>query len=365
MFSIKIAQYERGLLFRDRDFVGVLRPGHYKYFDPLFKLDVEIYETSEPALESYRLDVIVASGALENEAVVVDLADGERALVWIDGRLQAVLVPGLYAFWNSMKRVDVERIDARQVRFDNPKLAEVLALPRTASLLELVDVEAETVGLFYVNGVFQETLGPGRYAFWKGEGLVQVRHVDSREQVLDVVGQDIMTADKVTLRLNALLTYRVTEPRASVAAVSDYVQSIYREAQLALRAVVGTKTLDTLLEERDAVADELRGLVAPRLEANGLELVNLGIRDVILPGDMKVLFNKVIEAQKAAEANLITRREETAAIRSQLNAARILESNPTLMRLRELEALEKVTEKANLTVVLGEGGLADKVVKLL
>ena len=276
-----------------------------------------------------------------------------------------MLVPGLYAFWSSMKRVDVERIDARQVRFDNPKLAEVLALPRTASLLELVDVEAETVGLFYVNGVFQETLGPGRYAFWKGEGLVQVRQVDSREQVLDIAGQDIMTADKVTLRVNALLSYRVTEPRVSVAAVSDYVQSIYREGQLALRAVVGTKTLDTLLEERDAVADELRGLVAPRLEAIGLELVNLGIRDVILPGDMKVLLNKVIEAKKAAEANLITRREETAAIRSQLNAARILESNPTLMRLRELEALEKVTEKANLTVVLGEGGLADKVVKLL
>ena len=274
-------------------------------------------------------------------------------------------MPGLYAFWSSMKRVDVERIDARQVRFDNPKLAEVLALPRTASLLELVDVEAETVGLFYVNGVFQETLGPGRYAFWKGEGLVQVRQVDSREQVLDIAGQDIMTADKVTLRVNALLSYRVTEPRVSVAAVSDYVQSIYREGQLALRAVVGTKTLDTLLEERDAVADELRGLVAPRLEAIGLELVNLGIRDVILPGDMKVLLNKVIEAKKAAEANLITRREETAAIRSQLNAARILESNPTLMRLRELEALEKVTEKANLTVVLGEGGLADKVVKLL
>ena len=88
---------------------------------------------------------------------------------------------------------------------------------------------------------------------------------------------------------------------------------------------MGTKTLDTLLEERDAVADELRGLVAPRLKAIGLELVNLGIRDVILPGDMKVLLNKVIEAQKAAEANLITRREETAAIRSQLNAARILE----------------------------------------
>ena len=155
------------------------------------------------------------------------------------------------------------------------------------------------------------------------------------------------------------------DPRASAAAVSDHVKSIYREAQLALRAVVGTKTLDTLLDDKDAVADELRGLVSPHLEAIGLEMANLGIRDIILPGDMKALLNKVTEAKKTAEANLITRREETAAIRSQLNAARILESNPTLMRLRELEVLEKVTDKANLSVVLGESGLADRVIKLL
>ena len=91
----------------------------------------------------------------------------------------------------------------------------------------------------------------------------------------------------------------------------------------------------------------------------------MGIRDVILPGEMKDLLNKVTEAKKAAEANLITRREETAAVRAQLNAARILESNPTLMRLRELEVLEKVTDKANLNVILGDKGLADKVIKLL
>ena len=83
--------------------------------------------------------------------------------------------------------------------------------------------------------------------------------------------------------------------------------------------------------------------------------MSLGIRDVILPGEMKDLMNKVTEAKKAAEATLITRREETAAMRSQANTAKILESSPTLMRLRELEMLEKVAEKANLKVVLGEG----------
>ena len=88
-------------------------------------------------------------------------------------------------------------------------------------------------------------------------------------------------------------------------------------------------------------------------------------RDVILPGDMKDLMNKVTEARKAAEANLISRREETAAMRSQANTAKLLADNPVLMRLRELEVLEKIAAAGKLNIVLGEKGLADKVVNLL
>jgi regulator of protease activity HflC (stomatin/prohibitin superfamily) len=80
---------------------------------------------------------------------------------------------------------------------------------------------------------------------------------------------------------------------------------------------------------------------------------------------VKELLNKVTEAKKAAEANLITRREETAAIRSQANTARILESNPTLMRMRELEVLQTITSNTQMSVVLGEKGLTDRVIKLL
>ena len=86
---------------------------------------------------------------------------------------------------------------------------------------------------------------------------------------------------------------------------------------------------------------------------------------MILPGEIKDLMNKVTEARKAAEANLIARREETAAIRSQANTARLLAESPTLMRLRELEVLEKVAAGGKLSIVLGEKGLADKVVNLL
>jgi hypothetical protein len=89
------------------------------------------------------------------------------------------------------------------------------------------------------------------------------------------------------------------------------------------------------------------------------------MRDIILPGDMKDMMNKVIEAQKAADANLIMRREETAAMRSQVNTAKLLDNNPTLMRLRELDVLEKIAGNSKLNVVLGEKGLADRVVNLL
>ena len=90
------------------------------------------------------------------------------------------------------------------------------------------------------------------------------------------------------------------------------------------------------------------------------------MRDVILPGEMKELLNQVTSAKKAAEANLISRREETAAIRSQANTAKLLDASPTLMRLRELEVLEKVAESSNLQVLLGDtGSLSDRVAKLI
>ena len=287
-------------------------------------------------------------------------------MVWVDGRVEAVLKPGLYALWTVFHDVRVEVFDARAVRFEHPDLAVIAQARGAAPLLEAVTIEAGHAGLFFKDGRHEATLAPGAHAFWKGVAKARILDVDLREQVVDIAGQEIMTADKVTLRLNAVVTFKVADPLKAVTTVEDYRQALYREAQLALRGVIGTRELDALLSDKDAVARELDGIVRARVSpASASRSSSLGIRDVILPGEMKDLMNKVTEAKKAAEAALITRREETAAMRSQANTAKILESSPTLMRLRELEVLEKVSEKANLTVVLGEKGLADRVVKLL
>jgi regulator of protease activity HflC (stomatin/prohibitin superfamily) len=326
---------------------------------------VDVVSVRDVWLEHADLDVIAKSGALDGEARVVDLKDYERAVVWVDGRVEALLKPGLYALWTVFHDVRVEVFDAREVRFEHKDLAVIGQARGAAPLLEAVTIEAGHAGLFFKDGRHEATLAPGAHAFWKGVAKARIPDVDLREQVVDIAGQEIMTADKVTLRMNAIVTYKVTDPLKAVTAVEDYRQALYREAQLALRAVVGTRELDALLSDKDAVARELDGMVRGRIAGFGVDVVALGIRDVILPGEMKDLMNKVTEAKKAAEAALITRREETAAMRSQANTAKILESSPTLMRLRELEVLEKVSEKANLTVVLGEKGLADRVVKLL
>jgi regulator of protease activity HflC (stomatin/prohibitin superfamily) len=362
---IKVREHERALLFKDREFKGVLRPGRHWVWDALRKVRVDVVSVREAWLAHPDLDVIAKSGALGDEARIVDLKNHERAVVWVDGRIEAVLKPGQYALWTVFHDVRVELFDARAVRFEHADLAAIVNARGTASLVESVTIEAGHGGLFFKDGRHEATLGPGAHALWKGMANARILDVDLREQVVDVAGQEIMTADKVTLRLNAVVTFKVADPLKAVSTVEDYRQALYREAQLALRGVIGTRELDVLLADKDAVARELDGIVRARVAGFGLEVVALGIRDVILPGEMKDLMNKVTEAKKAAEAALITRREETAAMRSQANTAKILESSPTLMRLRELEVLEKVSEKANLTVVLGEKGLADRVVKLL
>jgi hypothetical protein len=366
----KIRSYEMGLLFRDGEFRGLLEAGAHWFFDPLRKVRVDVVSQRDPWLVHEKLDLIVKSGALADRAVVLDLKDHERALVWIENRFSHVLPAGLYAYWTGQKNVRVEVVDARNVRFEHNELKIIARAPLAYQVFDVCTVGRDRVGVLYIDGRYVDTLAPGLYAFWKGQSEAKVLEIDLRETMVDVGGQDMMTADKVTLRLNAVVTYKIVDARKAVSQTDDVRQALYRDTQLVLRSVVGARELDAFLTDKDAVAQEIEQKVRHRAGELGLELASVGIRDVILPGDMKDLMNKVTEARKAAEANLISRREETAAIRSQANTARLLADNPVLMRLRELEVLEKVAASGKLNIVLGEKnpgekGLADKVTSLL
>ncbi|MEQ1903148.1 MAG: slipin family protein [Pirellulaceae bacterium] len=363
--KVTIRSYEVGLKFRNGEFKGFLEAGRHWIFDPLNKTRIRIVSKRDPWLVDEQLDVIVKSGLLAGQAEVVDLKDFQRALVWIDGRFARILGPGLYAYWLGLRDVRVEVVDARQIRFEHNEIKAIVRAAEAVRLLDVCKVERDCVGVLFIDGRYVGQLEPGLYAFWRDAADSRVVELDLREAQIDVSGQEIMTLDKVTLRMNALVTYVIKDARRAVSAANDVRQSLYREVQLALRAVIGGRELDSFLTGKDDVAQELELQVREQATALGLEVRSVGIKDVILPGDMKDLMNRVTEAKKAAEANLIARREETAAMRSQSNTAKLLADNPTLMRLRELEVLEKIASAGRMNIVLGEKGLADKVVNLL
>ena len=362
---VKVRKFERGFLFRDGVFERMLRPGRHWIFDLFLRARVKKVSVREPWVRSDELDVIVRSGQLAGEVRVLDLKDYERALVWVEGRFEGIYGAGLRVLWTVFNDIRVEVIDARKPRFENDALSVILADESASRMLHVVTVDSDHAAVLTLDGKPAGVLSAGRYAYWNGLSQILARVIDLREQVLDVAGQELMTADKVTLRLNAVVTFRVTDPVKALTAVDEYRQSLYREAQLALRAQVGANELDAFLVEKNKLSETLEQAVRKRAVSIGLEVNSFGIKDVVLPGDMKTILNRVTEARKAAEADLVKRREETAAMRSQANTARIFESNPVLMRLRELEVLEKVAENSTLSVVLGEGGLTERVVKLL
>lgn len=356
--TVYIRQHERGLLFERGDFNRVLRPGRHFIFAAYKR--VEIVDTLKTRFEHPLLEVLVKHADLQRELRVLELTDTQRAIVWKDGRAFAIVGAGRHAFWNTTANIEVELFDVQTVRFTHPKLQAILQLPEALKFLDGVQVGDAETALLSRDGVLIEQLGQGLHVFWKGAGNITWKALDLREQVADVAGQEIITADKVSLRVNLVVTWMIADPVLATRTSVSPEQALYREAQLALRAAVGTKALDSLLADKEAVGGEVRASLAARAAELGLSVRSVGLRDIVLPGEMKTLLNQVIAATKEAEAGLIRRREETAQVRSQLNTAKLLAENPQLQRLKELEVLKEVLAGTTATFVLGQGDLTDQ-----
>jgi regulator of protease activity HflC (stomatin/prohibitin superfamily) len=371
---INIAQHERGLQFRDRSFERVLEPGVHWRFDPLGRTEVQVYDLTVPEFEHPRADFLVkqARERIERYLEIVEIGDREVGVVRKQGRIAGILAPGRrQLYWKGPIEVSVERYDLN-ASLELPKdLANLLVRAKqplasqVSDSVSAIEVPDTSVGLLIVDGAFVRELEPGLHAFWKFQRALKTELVDRRVQTMDVSGQEILTRDKVSLRVNLTALWQVVDAVQARSAVTSIVDSVYKELQFALRAAVGGRTLDELLGDKGSLDREIGEAVAVRLEGQGLVVKAVGVKDVILPGEMKTILNQVVEAEKRAQANLIQRREETAATRSLLNTARLMEENPTLMRLKELETLEKVTEKIDkLTVFGGLDGVMKDLVRI-
>ncbi len=369
----KIADYELGLLYRDRAFQKVLAPGVHRFLPgngkvEVVKVDLQPVRAKEPALQALYL---THRAVVESHFAVADMGDGELGFVYADGKLAGLVAPRTVAFYGKrLREIRLEVIDAAAEIAVPERLVAPLARlaavdPVVRNLVAVAEVVSDHVGLLYVDGVLREQLAPGRYAFVKVLRKIEVVTFDLRLQTLEVTGQEVLTKDRIGLRANLTAVFRVVDPLKAVALTADLKDFLYKELQFALRQVVGTRTLEQVLGDKLGINQAITDQVLPKLADAGLEASAIGVKDIILPGDVRELMNRVIEAEKTAQANVIKRREETAATRSLLNTAKLMEDNPILLRLKELEALEKVSEKVG-NVVVGNGmdGVLEDLVRI-
>lgn len=217
----------------------------------------------------------------------------------------------------------------------------------------------------FVDGVLEEQLKPGQHDFWNSSAKITVSLIDLRLRAHEVNGQEILTKDRVSLRVNISAEFKVSDPEKAVTLVHNYQEALHRSLQFAFRKTLGALTLDELLSEEVSVDAAAADEVRKEMSKVGIAVGEIALKDVILPGEMREILNQVVTAQKEAEANVIRRREETNATRSLLNTAKVMAENPVMLRLKELETIEAIASKVDqLTIHNGTEGLLSDLVKL-
>ncbi len=357
MRRVRVNQGKVGLVFRNGDYKRMITEGVYWIF-PNEK--VVLYDRAQPFYPTIDLNILLADEQLANELIVVELGDNEMALRYEDGNLRQVIAAGKHAYWKGIRDYQFKTVDLSKIEITEDIDTDTLMSREVLPFVRVFEVFSYEKGVLYVDGKVGAILDTGTYYFWKNATPVVVRKADMRQVQLEVTGQEILTKDKAALRINFNAQYRVVDIEKALVDNRDYEKQLYTLMQLALREFVGTYTLDELLDNKDAIADYVMKTLEVKETSLGVKVNDCGVRDIILPGDVREIMNQVLVAQKKAQANVITRREETASTRSLLNTAKLMEDNEMLFKLKEMEYVEKIAEKIGEITVAGNGQVIDE-----
>jgi regulator of protease activity HflC (stomatin/prohibitin superfamily) len=357
MKRIRINTGKIGLVFRNGNYRKVVTEGAY-WFLP--NEDVIQYDMTKPFHPSIDLNILLKDEQLANMLTVVEVRDNEIVLQYENGNLKNVLGPGRYAYWKGVTdyaftKADLSKIDITEnIDLESVKRKELVPYIRVCK------IESFEKGILFVDNKMSRILDAGEYYFWKNAKEVSVSKVDLRQLQLEISGQEILTRDKASLRITFYTQYKVVDIIKALIENRDYEKQLYILMQLALREFIGTLSLDELLEKKESISAYVLATLKDKAYNLGVEIRDCGVRDIILPGEMKEIMNQVLVAQKKAEANVIMRREETASTRSLLNTAKLMEENSMLFKLKEMEYVEKIADKINSISLSGGNQIIDQ-----
>ncbi len=199
----------------------------------------------------------------------------------------------------------------------------------------------------------------GRIIGAKGPGLMvlipvidRMIKVDMRTVTLDVPPQDVITKDNVTIKVNAVVYFRVVEPNRAVVEVENYLLATSKLAQTTLRSVLGQVELDELLASRDAINHRLQTILDQQTEPWGVKVSNVEVKQIDLPTEMQRAMAKQAEAERERRAKIIAAEGELQASQKLFEAARVMEQSPITLQLRYLQTIREMSaEKTTHTIV--------------
>ena len=341
MKKVIINENQRGLLFKNGKYVKMLPAG--KYFSYGGK-EIEVLNLDQPIIsDKCALDIILSDKMVASNVSVIEVADEELALHFVNGKFASVLRHGKYAFWSLIDKHEYKIVDIStpEVSADVP---EYIFTKIPSIYYTKVEVLEYQKARLYFNQKFIKILDAGTYYFWKNGVKIDVGFVDTRLTQMDITGQEILTQDKVSLRINFVCNYRVTDYVKILTEIDDFAEQMHVAAQLALREYVGKYKLDEILENKTQMSEFVFAKLKEKEKELFVEITEAGVKDIILPGEIREIMNTVLVAEKRAQANVITRREEVASTRSLLNTAKLMDENQTLYKLKELEYVERICE---------------------
>lgn len=353
MKRVNIKAMQKGLVVKDDRILGILTEG--KHWIPWNK-QVEVHDIRLPLTSGHMEQFIWEIEKFNDHLLLVKVELNELVFMWTDGQFKSVLTPGYHVFWHSEAKHVLQRFNTAETMVPETVTKTMWMLSEVQPYVRMYTVENYEKGLMYEDGKLVRVLDPGVYVFWKNATVIQVYKADLRKQQMEINGQEILTRDKASLRINFSMQYQLKDIMSAVVN-KEYERQLYVLAQLGLREQVAILTLDELLDKREALSASIMAVISPKAEVMGCSVLDCGIRDIILPGDVKDIMNQVLVAEKRAQANVIMRREETASTRSLLNTAKLMEENTMLYKLKEMEYVEKIAEKINTISVNGSGDL--------
>ena len=359
--KIRIRKGQIGLIFKKGDYETFMLEGE----EYLWNKTVKYFDLNYVFIPPVDLDILLEDKKLAVLLDVIDIKDNELGICYEEGKFKQTLTTGRHVFWKNRKEREIKVYDRGNYVIPEDLDKNLFGRLELQPFIRSFTVEPTEKALFYENYNFKKVVDAGKYYFWKNETAITLINFDLRQQQLEVLGQEILTKDKAGIRINFLATYRVTDVEKAGIEIKDYKGHLYTSLQLALREYAGDLTLDEILAKKEEIGTYVFDKVKNKAAAIGVELIDAGVKDIILPGDIKEILSQVLIAEKKAQANIITRREETASTRSSLNTAKLMEDNPILFKLKELEYVERLSEKISQINISGGGHILEQLKDLL